>query len=791
MADYLDALGQYGQRRFDQASDRFTDPSGFGQQGNEANVKPRSTTINYNEDGSQTVTQKHDVTPGAESQMAPAVPQQMPVDAQQQMTPAVPQPDPMQVQAQAQAQEQARAQALQAQAAQAAQAQAAQAQAAQAQPVVQPGAGPIQPTPIPNAPPLQTNTVPGMYSDIPAGAPVTTAAGQGVAPPTAPSGAVLANQAGPVSPSQMPAAQPVPTTPTTPTPEFMAAPSGNYNQGQQMGPSAELISPAGQIEKQYSDRFFAGQANPRDMAALSYDESAPDYIQKAARVQHLEQLKEQQMFGKIEKKLASGNTTDYARMLKDTGEEGSYFKAYLFNRLGLTELAKQEQNKISGGSWQSALGPNSERAILQFDANGLARRGFDSAGKELTKDQLAKFASNTMNLKGANVGASDYFDPVTKQTLQKVNTVNGPIYYDKAGNRVVPQGEPYALNTGSNLGVKELAAQIDTISALRKEFGTNALKAEDAFERKYGFFGSPGNPMTREEFRTKYGIKEGMPGTKEVPTPPAAPVTGPGGAIVPSASMTAPTDAPKISQENQTVVDTGGFMKVAGPAAETPEQRAQRQFNTPLDTATRESNLQQRGSEQAITSAGAGATVTAKTRAERVEALPSREDDARRVIRTINEVVNHPGFEISTGATAPIGSFLAMIPGSPFGARDWRAKYGELKGQQFLEAYQALRGTGGISEKEGSKAEQAVAALGDPGISESEFKRNAELLKNDVKRRIDTERKGLGMKPLDWSQVETDMKKDALSEKDRAALTWADKNPKDPRADKIRKELGF
>ena len=648
-----------------------------------------------------------------------------------------------------------------------------------AQPVAQPVAAPVRPMPIPNAvtpqqgQPIRDDTgkIVGyetnnqLINNMLSGAPVG------------------ANATAPVNPNQVQMAQPAApaVTPNTPTPEFVASQTGNYNQGQQMGPGAELISPEGQIEKQYSDRFFAGQTSPRDMAALSYDDSAPEYIRKAAQVQHLEQLKSQQMSGqvakKVEKVLTSGNTTDFAKMLKDTGEEGSYLKAYVFQRLGLNKLAEQEQAKIAGGSWQSALGPGGERAILQYDGNGLARKGFDSDGKELNRDQLAKFAANSMNLKGANVGASDYFDPVTKQTLQKVNTVNGPIYYDKSGNRVIPQGEPYALNTGSNLGVKELAAQIDTISALRKEFGTNALKAEDAFERKYGFFGSSGNPMTRDEFRTKYGIKEGMPGVKEVPTPPAAPVTGPGGVRQP------------VSYDAES--DQGGFIKTAGPAGETAEQRANRQFNTPLDTATREGALQQKGGEQAISSAGAGLTVTAKTRAERTEALPSREDDARRVIRTINEVIDHPGFEISTGATAPIGSLLAMVPGSPFGARDWRAKYGELKGQQFLEAYQALRGTGGVSEKEGSKAEQAVAALGDPGISESEFKRNAELLKNDVKRRINTERKSLGMKPLDWAQVETDMKKDALSERDRSALTWAEKNPKDPRADKIRKELGF
>jgi len=704
--------------------------------------------------------------PAPTAPVAPVAPQMAP----QQM----PQPDP-QAQARAQAQAQAQAQ------------ERAQAQAMiQAQPVAQPAAGPVRPQPIPTAPPPTATTVPGMYSDIPAGAPVMTQGGLGTAPATAPSGAVLANQgqpARPVAPSQMPMAQPAApaTTPTTPTPEFLAAPSGNYNQGQQIGPSAELISPEGQIEKQYSDRFFAGQASPRDMAALSYDESAPEYIRKAAQVQHLEQLKSQQMSGivakKVEKALTTGNTSDFARMLKDTGEEGSYLKAYVFNRLGLSKLAEQEQAKISGGTWQSALGENGEKAILQFDSRGLARKGFDSDGKELSRDQLAKFAANSLNLKGANVGASDYYDPGTGQTLQKVNTVDGPIYFDKFRNRVFPKGEPYALNTGSNLGVKEQMAQIETIQTLRGKFGGNALEAERAFEKRNGPFGSSENPMTRDRFRELYGFKEGMPGAKEVPTPPPAPITGPGGVRQP------------VSLDAET--DQGGFIKTAGPATETPEQRSMRQFNTPEDRATRESNLIQKGGEQAISSAGAGATVTAKTRAERVEALPSREDDARRVIRTINEVIEHPGFEISTGATAPIGSFLAMIPGSPFGARDWRAKYGELKGQQFLEAYQALRGTGGVSEKEGSKAEQAVAALGDPGISESEFKRNAELLKNDVKRRINTERKSLGMKPIEWAQVEADMKKDALSERDRAALTWAEKNPKDPRADKIRKELGF
>jgi hypothetical protein len=598
-----------------------------------------------------------------------------------------------------------------------------------------------------------------------------------------------------------------PVAPTTPIQQMPGAPAANAAPVTQTATTANVVpeggyaSTLGSVQAQpYVEKFVNDQMNPARMAALAYDKTAPIEVQRAAAAQHLKQLQNEKGFRDAETFVAenAGNGTDFARMLAKEKGEGSYVKAYIFQRLGLTKLAQQEQEKLGAGNqWMSSLDGEGNRALLEFDANGLPKRGFNSEGRELNKKELAKFASNTMNLKGANVGASDYIDPVTKQTLQKVNTVNGPIYYDKSGNRVIPQGEPYALNTGSNLSVKELSAQIDTISALRKEFGTNALKAEDAFERKYGFFGSSGNPMTRDEFRTKYGIKEGMPGVKEVPTPPPPPVTGPGGVRQPinyNSTPVAPESGGFIKTAGPaTETDQGGFIKTAGPATESAEQRANRQFNTPLDTATREGALQQRGGEQAIESAGSGTTVTAKSRAQRTETLPAREDDARRVIRTINEVIEHPGFEISTGLSAPIGSLMSIVPGTSFGthARDWQAKYKELQGQNFLEAYANLRGTGGISEKEGSKAQQAVAALSDPGISEGEFKRNAELLKNDVKRRIDTERKALGMKPLDWARVETDMKKDALTEKDRSALDWAEKNPKDPRADKIRKELGF
>ena len=155
------------------------------------------------------------------------------------------------------------------------------------------------------------------------------------------------------------------------------------------------------------------------------------------------------------------------------------------------------------------------------------------------------------------------------------------------------------------------------------------------------------------------------------------------------------------------------------------------------------------------------ATETAKNLVADKEALPKIESSAENTLRTLNDVLYetdakgnikmdrngrpkpNPGFETNVGVPGITG--ILQLPGTA--ARDWQAKYKQLQGQQFLEAFNSLRGGGSITEVEGTKAEQAIAALRDPGISEVEFRRNATILEDTIKRGVDRARAKVGQKP--------------------------------------------
>jgi len=63
-------------------------------------------------------------------------------------------------------------------------------------------------------------------------------------------------------------------------------------------------------------------------------------------------------------------------------------------------------------------------------------------------------------MKGANIGSQVYRDPVTNETLTKVDTQQGPIYYNKSQQRVVPKGEPVPLTAGSDVATQLQLSQM-------------------------------------------------------------------------------------------------------------------------------------------------------------------------------------------------------------------------------------------------------------------------------------------------------------------------------------------
>lgn len=161
-----------------------------------------------------------------------------------------------------------------------------------------------------------------------------------------------------------------------------------------------------------------------------------------------------------EEKIAKATPNDLARYMADRKEDGSYLKAILFQRLGLTELAKQEQEKISPNlKFESAVDETGKRYTVERNNRGEITRAFTPEGRTASQEDIARLSANASVMKGANIGSQLYRDPVTNLSLTKVDTANGPIYYDKAGNRTIPKGEPIPLTAGSDVQTQFQVAQ--------------------------------------------------------------------------------------------------------------------------------------------------------------------------------------------------------------------------------------------------------------------------------------------------------------------------------------------
>lgn len=98
--------------------------------------------------------------------------------------------------------------------------------------------------------------------------------------------------------------------------------------------------------------------------------------------------------------------------------------------------------------------------------------------------------------------------------------------------------------------------------------------------------------------------------------------------------------------------------------------------------------------------------------------LPRATAQADELLQLTEELLAHPGLGQAVGTSSVLG--VQKIPGTD--ARDFSIRLEQIRGKQFLEAFQALKGSGAITETEGKKATEAIARM-DTSSSEPEFKR--------------------------------------------------------------------
>ncbi|PYE98924.1 hypothetical protein C8J35_103525 [Rhizobium sp. PP-F2F-G38] len=101
----------------------------------------------------------------------------------------------------------------------------------------------------------------------------------------------------------------------------------------------------------------------------------------------------------------------------------------------------------------------------------------------------------------------------------------------------------------------------------------------------------------------------------------------------------------------------------------------------------------------------AQATVEGKATGEARANLGQMEDTGAQVLSTIDSLTNDPYLD------SMIGSVQGRLPNWTSDAARVQGKMDQIQGQQFLQAFNSLRGAGQITEVEGKKATDAIAAL--------------------------------------------------------------------------------
>jgi len=136
-----------------------------------------------------------------------------------------------------------------------------------------------------------------------------------------------------------------------------------------------------------------------------------------------------------------------------------------------------------------------------------------------------------------------------------------------------------------------------------------------------------------------------------------------------------------------------------------------------------------------------------ETRAKAEIDLPKLEDQGGLLIKQVEKLVNSPGFEGSVGLKNPLtGSFGfgLTVPGSP--AADFKNLHDQIAGQQFLQAFETLKGGGQITQIEGQKATDAISRM-KTNSSEREFRKAADEFMSVIRSGIDRARNNVRIDP--------------------------------------------
>lgn len=130
--------------------------------------------------------------------------------------------------------------------------------------------------------------------------------------------------------------------------------------------------------------------------------------------------------------------------------------------------------------------------------------------------------------------------------------------------------------------------------------------------------------------------------------------------------------------------------------------------------------------------------------------LPRIEQQTNIALDLINQLKSHPGL----GQAVGLSSAVPIVPGTS--AADFTSRLEQIEGQNFLQAFNQLKGGGQITEIEGQKAQNAIARL-QRRQSEPEFRKALDDLSDILNKGLERARKSAGSVPS--GDVEDNTKK--------------------------------
>ena len=333
---------------------------------------------------------------------------------------------------------------------------------------------------------------------------------------------------------------------------------------EQMGPSTQFMSQPAWIE-----RFNSAKGDIGTMSSMLADPNLPKGAQMEIAASMADQMRFQKMEAEKREQYSRGMETGSMRELerqdKKMGGEGSWLRYIMFGLLGNSRYADLEKQKLFpelSAETYNFITEDGQAAYMRIGTDKTPLRGATENGRALTQKELIKYAAQQVPTKGSQVGTSTFTDPGTGDTLTKVDTMRGPIWFNKAQQRVIPKGEPIPNTIGGNLEVQSNLANLRIRENIIKKGITNIQDAKKEYILQNGPFGSAKNPMSETDFDAVFSGQlralnmapsagtEKKTDTTTVPTTPTTPASGavaPGSVAAPAAP--APTTTPATGSE--------------------------------------------------------------------------------------------------------------------------------------------------------------------------------------------------------------------------------------------------